>query len=180
MNKTLLPKLRFPEFQDLGEWEKKPLAIVANVIAGQSPDGANYNDKGIGTPFYQGKTDFGDIYIDKPTKWTTQVTKIAENGDILMSVRAPVGALNICVDQICIGRGLAAIKAKQNKWYLYYFLNSIQRYIVGNGGAIFDAIDLLHKCVIIGTCDTKRYKNSVMKTSNVALAFSAAHLNKCW
>ena len=141
MNKTLLPKLRFPEFQDLGEWEKKPLAIVANVIAGQSPDGANYNDKGIGTPFYQGKTDFGDIYIDKPTKWTTQVTKIAENGDILMSVRAPVGALNICVDQICIGRGLAAIKAKQNKWYLYYFLNSIQRYIVGNGGAIFDAIN---------------------------------------
>ncbi|HMS00716.1 MAG TPA: restriction endonuclease subunit S [Anaerolineales bacterium] len=140
-NKTAAPKLRFPEFQDAPEWEKQPLAIVANVIAGQSPDGSNYNDKRMGMPFYQGKTDFGDVYINKPTKWTTQVTKIAESGDILMSVRAPVGALNICTDQICIGRGLAAIQAKQNKWYLYYFLNSIQRFIVGNGGAIFDSIN---------------------------------------
>jgi len=135
------PKLRFPEFAESGEWEKKPLKAVANIIAGQSPDGSYYNDNGIGMPFYQGKTDFGDIYINNPTKWTTQVTKVAESGDILMSVRAPVGALNVSTSQVCIGRGLAAIQANQNKWYLYYFLNRIQETIVGNGGAIFDSIN---------------------------------------
>ena len=65
----------------------------------------------------------------------------ANNGDILMSVRAPVGALNISIDTICIGRGLAAIQAKENKWFLYYLLCSIQKEIVGNGGSIFDSIN---------------------------------------
>jgi type I restriction enzyme S subunit len=136
-----VPKLRFPEFRDAREWEEKLLVNVASVVSGQSPNGTNYNDKGIGTPFYQGKTDFGDIYLNKPTKWTTQVTKLANAGDILLSVRAPVGELNICTEKICIGRGLASIQAKQNKWYLYYFLNKNKDFIVGNGGSIFDSIN---------------------------------------
>ena len=73
---ALLPKLRFPEFQDGPDWNESPLSKVANVIAGQSPKGANYNDEGIGTPFYQGNTDFGEIYLNKPTRWTTQITKL--------------------------------------------------------------------------------------------------------
>ena len=149
------PRLRFPEFRDTPGWEKKSLDQVADVTAGQSPSSANYNDIGTGTPFYQGKTDFGEIFINSPTKWTTQVTKIARQGDILMSVRAPVGALNIATDRICIGRGLASIQAKQNKWFLYYFLLRNQRFIIGNGGSVFDSIskDQIEK-IGVGTPST--------------------------
>lgn len=137
----LVPKLRFPEFKDSGEWEKKLLRQVSNVISGQSPAGESYNEEGIGTPFYQGKTDFGDIFLKEPTKWTTEPTKFANAGDILMSVRAPVGALNISNQVICIGRGLAAIQSKDDKLYLFYFLNKIQNKIIGNGGSVFDSIN---------------------------------------
>ena len=139
--KTVVPKLRFPEFQETEEWDVKPLAKIAYVVAGQSPEGSNYNDIGVGIPFYQGKTDFGEIFLNFPTKWTTKVTKTANEGDILMSVRAPVGALNISTNEICIGRGLAAIQPYQNKWFLYYFLSSIKNSIIGNGGSVFDSIN---------------------------------------
>ena len=136
-----LPPRRFPAFRDAAGWEEKRLSTIATVIAGQSPSSNNYNDRSLGTPFYQGKTDFGDTYLNKPTKWTNKITKEANTGDILMSVRAPVGALNISTDKICIGRGLASIQTTQNKWYLYYFLHHIQKLIVGNGGSIFDSIN---------------------------------------
>ncbi len=136
-----MPKLRFPRFQDKNPWQVKQLFEVANVIAGQSPEGSSYNGERIGVPFYQGKTNFGDIYLKEPTTWTTQTTKLAKEGDILMSVRAPVGALNISTGEICIGRGVASIQAKQNKWYIYYFLKKNEKYIVGNGGSIFDSIN---------------------------------------
>lgn len=139
--KTVVPALRFPEFRDAEGWKEKPLIKVAHVIAGQSPEGSSYNENGVGMPFYQGKTDFGEIFLNSPTKWTTQTTKTANEGDILMSVRAPVGTLNISTNEICIGRGLAAIQPYQNKWFLYYFLNSIQNSIIGNGGSVFDSIN---------------------------------------
>ena len=115
----LVPKLRFPEFRDSGEWKEKTLKQVANINAGQSPKGASYNERGEGIAFFQGKTDFGDIFLNKPTKWTTEPTKFANAGDILMSVRAPVGVFNISNEKICIGRGLAAVQpTSSNKWYL--------------------------------------------------------------
>jgi type I restriction enzyme S subunit len=137
----LLPKLRFPEFLNNEGWEKKNLNQVSDVVSGQSPAGESYNEEEIGIPFYQGKTDFGEIFLKKPTKWTSQPTKFANKGNILMSVRAPVGALNISTDKICIGRGLAAIQPQQNTWYLFYFLNRIKNNIIGNGGSVFDSIN---------------------------------------
>ena len=136
-----VPRLRFPEFQDPLHWDTRPLRDLAHVIAGQSPSGKNYNTTGSGVPFYQGKTDFGDIYLKKPTKWTTQVTKLAQPSDILMSVRAPVGALNISTEQICIGRGLASLQSRCDKWFLYYALLAQQSQIIGNGGSVFDSIN---------------------------------------
>jgi len=65
-------------------WEIKKIADVCEVIAGQSPEGKYYNNDGKGIPFYQGKKEFGDKFIDSPTTWTTQTTKIARDGDILM------------------------------------------------------------------------------------------------
>lgn len=118
------------------------LVEIAEVIAGQSPPGEFYNTIAEGLPFYQGKTEFGNMYLGKPKKWTTQVTKEAREGDILMSVRAPVGPVNLATEHICIGRGLAAIRAKAivNPLYLFYILHSQEETITGNGGSVFDSI----------------------------------------
>ncbi len=121
------------------EWVR--LGDVANVIAGQSPKGEYYNNEGEGTPFHQGKTEFGDIYLGTAKKWTNQVTRLAEEGDIVMSVRAPVGPVNLVQSQICIGRGLAAIKPlKINGKFLFFLLKSIEDSIQGGGGSVFDSI----------------------------------------
>ena len=124
-------------------WEMVKLGDVADVIAGQSPKGENYNKDGIGTPFMQGKKDYGKKFPNPPTVWTTSVTKLAKEGDILMSVRAPVGALNIANQQICIGRGLAAIRAteKISHDYLFYALLQISASLEGSSGAIFNSIN---------------------------------------
>ena len=118
------------------------LGDVAVVIAGQSPKGENYNKSGEGMPFYQGKKDYGDKFLKPPTVWTKLVTKIARTGDLLFSVRAPVGALNFATQEICIGRGLAAIRAKSsiNRNYLFYVLSNISKNLNVNTGAIFNSI----------------------------------------
>ena len=125
------------------DYDEVKLGDVAEVISGQSPEGKYYNQTGEGMPFYQGRTEFGDMYINNPKTWTTNVTKLAKRGDILMSVRAPVGPVNICgFEQICIGRGLAAIRSNNiNGMYLYWLLKSMENAIKGNGGAIFDSIN---------------------------------------
>lgn len=119
------------------------LATVAEVIAGQSPEGKFYNGAGDGLPFYQGKKDFGDKFIDSPTVWTKQTTKVAREGDILMSVRAPVGPVNFSTEDICIGRGLAAIRGKNgiDRDFLFYQLLYLQPMISGSEGAVFASIN---------------------------------------
>lgn len=124
-------------------WKTVALGEVCKVIAGQSPEGKYYNNDGNGLPFYQGKKDFGSVFIKPPSVWTTNVTKEATKDDILMSVRAPVGPVNISTENICIGRGLAAIRAteKIDKSYLFNFLKSIERDLVGSSGAVFNSIN---------------------------------------
>ena len=123
-------------------WEVKKLGEVCTVIAGQSPEGKFYNASADGLPFYQGKKQFGEKYIGKPTTWTTFVTKESEKDDVLMSVRAPVGPINFSTEKMCIGRGLAAIRASNliDKDFLFNFLLKHEAEIVGNKGAVFDSI----------------------------------------
>lgn len=123
-------------------WKEEELGKLADVIAGQSPEGIYYNTVGDGTPFYQGKSEFQEMYLGKPTKWTTKVTKLAKRNDILMSVRAPVGPVNITQEDICIGRGLAAITAKSMllQLYLFYHLKYLEDKISGTNGAVFASI----------------------------------------
>ena len=125
------------------DWQAKQLGDLCEVIAGQSPEGKFYNAEGKGMPFYQGKKDFGEKFIEAPTTWTTQTTKVAKNGDILMSVRAPVGPVNFATDEICIGRGLAAIRsgAELNRDFLFYQLWHLQPEIAGREGAVFASIN---------------------------------------
>lgn len=123
--------------------ELKYIHDVCEVIAGQSPEGKFYNPNGNGLPFYQGKKEFTEKFIGEPTTWTSKTTKEAVEGDILMSVRAPVGPVNFATQKICIGRGLAAIRAseKLNKDYLFYFLIKHESEITGNEGAVFNSIN---------------------------------------
>jgi len=132
-----------PSFSVDPDWPLVELGEVCEVISGQSPEGEFYNDRGEGTPFYQGKTEFSNKYIGSPHKWTTRETKIAEKDDILMSVRAPVGPVNISTQRICIGRGLAAIRASEKILipFLFALLRNKEKEIKGNGGAVFDSIN---------------------------------------
>ena len=121
-----------------------PLGEIADVIAGQSPPGKSYNNAGIGTPFYQGKVGFGQMFIGEPIKWTTDARRFAEKEDVLMSVRAPVGPVNLATQRICIGRGLAAIRPTKSRLltsYAFYILRSLEAEIIGNTGTAFAAIN---------------------------------------
>lgn len=123
-------------------WRQVTLKDAAEVVMGQSPPSSAYNQSGIGMPFFQGKAEFGDRY---PTvkKWTTTGSKQALAGDILMSVRAPVGPTNLANVDCVIGRGLAAIRAGSltNQTFLLWVLRSLESEIASKGvGTTFTAI----------------------------------------
>ena len=123
-------------------WQQKKLGDVCEIIAGQSPEGKYYNNENQGLAFYQGKKEFTKKFIGKPVKWTTKITKEAIKNDILMSVRAPVGPVNFSTGRICIGRGLAIIRAgkKMDKEFLFNFLVMQENKIIGNTGTVFNSI----------------------------------------
>jgi len=114
------------------------------VIMGQSPPSNTYNNEGIGLPFYQGKAEFGEIF-PIPQKYCYASCRIAEEDDILISVRAPVGPTNIADQKCCIGRGLAGIRCTKRilPRFLLYALRSIESDIadsVRDQGGGFTAI----------------------------------------
>jgi type I restriction enzyme S subunit len=119
------------------------LSSVCNFNMGQSPESASYNQDGDGLPFFQGNADFGELH-PKVRYWCSRPIKVAHVNDILISVRAPIGALNIVVEKCCIGRGLAALTAKSDvsdTQYLLYALRSRVDELVASGtGSTFKAI----------------------------------------
>lgn len=123
---------------------KMCLSEVANITMGSSPDSKYYNLEKQGLPFYQGKTEFGDLYIGEASVFCSEPVRIAEPGDILLSVRAPVGTVNLSVSKCCIGRGLASIRPKNNieQLYLFYALRLKEADIDALGtGSTFKAIN---------------------------------------
>ncbi len=126
-----------------GITETVKLSSVAEIIQGTSPKSEFYNETDEGLPFYQGKKDFGEMKLNTSKVWTTSIIKTSVKDDILMSVRAPVGDVNINpFEEICIGRGLAAIRcndsAMQN--YLFYWLYFNSDKITGHSGTTFASI----------------------------------------
>ena len=113
------------------------------IIMGQSPPSSTYNENKNGLPFLQGCAEFEEIY-PKPQLYTSKPLKIAEDGDLLISVRAPVGEINITPFKLCIGRGLAAIRPnneKVNKFFIFYYLKMIRSKLEQLGkGSTFKAI----------------------------------------
>jgi len=119
----------------------KRLKDECYIVMGQSPSSEYYNQENIGIPFLQGRKTFGDKYPNIDT-WTTKPSKIGTKSSVLMSVRAPVGDVNIAPFDICIGRGLVSIKMKNNNnQYLYYLLkNNMDLIKKKSSGTVFDAI----------------------------------------
>jgi len=115
---------------------------IVEVIMGQSPPSSTYNTMKEGIPFFQGKAEFGDIY-PKAKKYCSKPNRIANEGDILLSVRAPVGDVNLSSFICCIGRGLAAIRCKDklNNYFLFNYLLQSKSKIASLGdGSTFKAI----------------------------------------
>ena len=124
------------------EWDVLELGKISNILMGQSPPGKTYNNDGKGIPFLQGKAEFGPFY-PRPIKFTTSPLKIAESGSILISVRAPVGDVNIANINYCIGRGLASISVRKgSNMFLFYLLKYFKQNIEKEGtGSTFKAIN---------------------------------------
>ena len=126
----------------MGTWKTYKLGEVAKVIMGQSPESQYYNTAGSGLPFHQGVASFGERFV-KTEQYTSVYSKVAQPGDILFSVRAPVGRLNLTEETIAIGRGLAALRAKEDvdKIFLFYALKRkfFKDNLIGSG-AIFAAV----------------------------------------
>lgn len=124
-------------------WKKGLLSDIAVITMGQSPKGDTFNETGNGAVFYQGRADFGFRF---PTRrlYTIAPKRIAMCGDALMSVRAPVGDLNVAYEECCIGRGLAAIHSKDNhQSFVLYMLYTLKNQLdVFNGeGTVFGSIN---------------------------------------
>ena len=119
------------------------LKDVCKINMGQSPDSSSYNDNEDGIPFFQGNADFGERY-PVTRVWCNAPTKIAQPGDILISVRAPIGALNFAKEECCIGRGLASLtpdKSKVSLEFIYWLLKGKKAELNSKGtGSTFKAI----------------------------------------
>ena len=134
------------------DWTCGTLSDIADITMGQSPSGDSYNEDGNGTVFYQGRAEFGTRFPTQRLS-TTQPKRMAQENDVLMSVRAPVGDLNVARENCCIGRGLAAIRSKYNQQsFVLYTVFSLQPQLdMFNGeGTVFGSInrDSLNKMPI--------------------------------
>ena len=123
-------------------WIETSLEEIAEVIMGQSPDGKTYNQSGDGLPFMQGSAEFGEHH-PTPEKWCSDPKKIAEPGDLLLSVRAPVGDTNFADQRIAVGRGLSVIRANSNsvtEFIRYVIQLNVAEMIASSGTGMFASI----------------------------------------
>jgi type I restriction enzyme, S subunit len=122
-------------------WKVVPVSQVAEITMGQSPSSEHYNTDGVGKPFHQGVTDFG-THFPTTRKWCSVRGRDAREGDVLVSVRAPVGRINVADVDLTIGRGLAAVRAKDGRQALLlaHMRHAFAEEDSMGGGAIFKAI----------------------------------------
>lgn len=147
-------------------WEVLGLERAAKIIMGQSPNSGSYNTTGKGLPFYQGKADFGDKYPITRV-WCSESIKIAPPDSILISVRAPVGSINLSQVKSCIGRGLAAIVVEdaRTRAYLYFYLQFFaSKFEKVSQGSTFTAINSgdLYGFLVATPCIAEQEKISSM------------------
>ena len=136
--KTNVPEIRFAGFTD--PWEQRKLGEVAPVTMGQSPNGACYTDNPNDAVLVQGNADLKDGWV-YPRVWTTEITKTAKSGDLIMSVRAPVGAMGKTAYDVVLGRGVAGIVGNE---FLFQALSKKETegyWSIVSAGSTFDSIN---------------------------------------
>ena len=132
------------------EWKMTPLARVAQITMGQSPPSSTYNEVGVGLPFLQGKAEFGQV-SPRPVKWCSKPARIAPKHSVLVSVRAPVGDVNVAQQEYCIGRGLAAVHGHADQLdnqFAFFYLRFAKNELANQGtGSTFKSINksVLHE-----------------------------------
>jgi type I restriction enzyme S subunit len=152
-------------------WKIGRLSVIATIIMGQSPSGETYNKDGDGMIFYQGRTDFG-YRFPSITSYTTQPKRKALKNDILISVRAPVGDLNIAINDCAIGRGVGALRSKLKcNSHLFYTLQNLKSYFdISDGeGTIFGSInkdDLNNMEVVYSENEVKEFDKIAQPIDN--------------
>ena len=160
------------------------LGDICTVNMGQSPDSATYNEVGRGLPFFQGNADFGRLH-PAVRVWCSDPTKIAHTGDILISVRAPIGAMNVADQDCCIGRGLAAIQVNENicnPQYLWYAIQSKISDLNAKGtGSTFKAISkntLTDTEILLVTLDAQKNIARILSNVENSILFRKEQLSK--
>ncbi|HEM5092433.1 TPA: restriction endonuclease subunit S, partial [Streptococcus suis] len=131
------PELRFPEFTDA--WKQRKLGEVAVVVMGQSPDSKNYTNNPLDNILVQGNADLKNGNVE-PRVWTTQITKIAEKGDIIVSVRAPVGDVAKTSYKVVLGRGVAGIKGNDFIYQTLIRMKQFGYWMKLSTGSTFESI----------------------------------------
>jgi type I restriction enzyme, S subunit len=137
VQQLLTGQTRLPGFHD--EWKLKRLGDVAEIVMGQSPSSSNYNTTGMGLPLIQGNADIDNRKTIKRI-FTTQITKRGKSGDILMSVRAPVGEISRAVFDVCLGRGVCAIRY-DNDFMYHCLINLEPAWAKHSKGSTFDSVN---------------------------------------
>lgn len=147
-------------------WRMGVLSDICHITMGQSPEGETLNESQSGTIFYQGRTDFG-LRFPSVRVFTTNPKKFAKKGDTLLSVRAPVGDINIANNDCCIGRGIASIRNKRGyESYTYYLMSSLYEDMAksNDDGTVFGSInkdDLFNLPVIVPEISKLREFNNI-------------------
>ena len=133
-------KIRFKKYNDV--WENVKLTEIVPIVMGQSPDSKNYTDNPNDYILVQGNADMQNGRV-VPRLWTTQITKLAEKGDLILSVRAPVGALNITPVDMCLGRGVCSLRMKNgNQSFLFYMMKYyVSHLLKKESGTVFGSVN---------------------------------------
>ena len=155
-------------------WKVGTLRDIAGVVMGSSPAGSSYNTEGNGSIFYQGRTDFG-FRFPCIRMYTTEPKRFAESNSVLLSVRAPVGDVNIAFEKCCIGRGLASIKSNCNAdSYTYYLMKSLKPILdnYNNEGTVFGCINkdaLNNLSIVVPTIDIIKEFEQIVSSFDVEI-----------
>ena len=144
-----VPEIRFPGFS--GEWEERKLGEIVNITMGQSPNGENYTENPEDYILVQGNADIKNGWVT-PRVWTTQITKTADKGDLILSVRAPVGDIGRTLYDVVLGRGVAGIKGNEFIFQTLIKMKSSGYWTKYSTGSTFESInssDLKDACIKI-------------------------------
>ncbi len=137
MEKSRKPKIRFKGFTD--DWEQRKLEEIVQITMGQSPDGSTYSNEPSDYILIQGNADLLNGWVS-PRIWTTQITKKADAGDLIMSVRAPAGSMGKTAYDAVIGRGVAAIKGNEFIYQLLVKMDEVGYWKTFSCGSTFESL----------------------------------------